>query len=164
MNKHGLYDVYEQVHTPFWQTSAFFYGVIIITSLLLGIVAWYYLKKRKKVQLPIWTLSIHEIEQLKKNNIARVEQGKQFYSSLTIILKKYLQGRYAVDSIGKTDEELIGCLNTNKFSADLTRELQEIFSGVTIIKFANVQAAQEQIDRDIQRSIMFIKKTVPIQK
>lgn len=125
---------------------------------------WLYLRKRKKINLPLWIASIEEIELLKKNNVARANQGKQFYSALTNILKKYLHGRYSIDSIGKTDEELISYLNTQNFSIDITQELQEIFSGVTIVKFANVQAAQEQIDRDIQRSIMLIKKTIPIQK
>jgi short subunit fatty acids transporter len=164
MNKHGLYDVYEHVHIPFWQTSYFTYSIIALCILLIGLSICYYLKRRKKAQLPIWALSIDDIESLKRNNLARADKGKEFYSELTSILKKYLYRRFAVDSIGKTDAELIRYLNAQKFSVDLTQELQEIFSGVTIIKFANVQAAQEQIDRDIQRSIMFIKKTVPTQK
>lgn len=164
MNKHGLFDIYGAVYVPFWQTKAFIYGVIASFILLILALIWLYLKYRKKPSLPIWTRAIGDIEDLKKNNKATAASGKEFYVSLTSTLKKYMQDRYGFESIGKTDEELLEYLNQQHFSKDLIDMLKEIFLGVTIIKFANATAAQEQIDRDMQRSIIFIKRTIPSDK
>lgn len=164
MNKHGLFDIYGAVHIPFWQTKAFYYGVIVTLGILLIVIAWLVIKRKKKPKLPLWTLAITDIEALKKDNLATASKGKEFYGALTGILKRYLHDRYAFDSIGKTDEELIEYLNKQQFSPEMAEMLQEIFLGVTIIKFANAQAAQEQIDRDMQRSVLFVKRTIPSDK
>ena len=49
------------------------------------------------------------------------------------------------------------------FSAQCScwQELEIIFSGMELIKFANAQAMQEQIEQDLARSIEFIKQTTP---
>lgn len=164
MNKHGLYDIYGGVHVPFWQTRIFLYGVTASFFLLIILIIWLITQRKKQLPAYAWTKALDKIEALKNSQRAVVEHGKEFYGALTDIIKNYLQERYGYESIGKTDEELIQYLQQNHFSKDLIEILQEIFLGITIIKFANAQAAQEQIDRDMQRTILFIKRTIPSDK
>lgn len=163
MNKHGLFDIYGPEHIPFWQTNAFYVTLSILCLILAGLLLWIFIKKyaKKRSEEPSWVIALRELNALKKNNVATQAQGKQFYGALTTSLKKYLHGRYGYDSMGKTDEELIKYLETQRFPIALTQELQTIFLGGTMIKFANGIAMQEQIEGDLGRSIVFIQKTIP---
>lgn len=163
-NSLGLYDIYGHWHVPFWQTRAFYVIISLIIFLILSLIAWYLIKRywARKPQMPIWDEVLHELYDLKKRNIATAEQGKEFYCVLTMSLKKYVHGRYGLDGLHKTDDEFVQFLQKNTFAPELLVILQEIFSGSTIIKFANAHAIQETIEKDLNSSITFVKQTIPI--
>lgn len=166
MSEQGLYDIYGIWHVPFWQTKSFYAFVGFVCLLVLFFVARSIFKRlrAKKKLLPAWEIALQKLRELQAHNIATQERAKQFYGSLTVILKNYLHARYSFDAQGKTDKELLVYLRDvreHRFDNKLVNELEEIFSGMELIKFANVQAMQEQIEKDLARTIGFIKQTVP---
>ena len=163
MTEQGLYDIYGTWHVPFWQTKAFYYGVGLIGLLILFASLYIIIKKlcSQKRTKTSWDHALDELEQLRKNKVISAERGKEFYFAVTDILKRYLQARFEYTTQGKTDEELLHYLEKSDFPRDLLTDLRTIFSGSTTIKFANVQALQEQIEQDLERSFSFIKKTTP---
>lgn len=167
----GLYDIYGQWHVPFWQTRLFYGGVALLCLIVLCIIARRVLthfKKNKPVLSP-WDEALQSLESLKQDNIATVAQGKHFYGILTSVLKKYIHKRYGFEeydtgsvsdeSLAKTDYEFIQYLQKKSFPQDLTEQLQRIFMGSMVIKFANVEAIQEQIEKDLALAISFINQT-----
>lgn len=166
MNEHGLYDIYEQWHVPFWQTTLFYVVCAIVCLIIVSIGIYYAVRhyRSKRVMLSPWDQALRDLNQLKQDNIATAAQGKQFYSRLTAILKKYVHQRYGFDegdALAKTDQEFIEYLYQNKFGQELVEQLQAIFMGSMVVKFANVQAIQEQIEKDLALAISFIKRTQP---
>jgi len=160
MTEKGLYDIYTTHHIPFWQTTWFYSCIVTIISLILLFVVYHIIKKikaRKKTQVPFWEQSLRAIKQLKID----IAQGKQFYAKLTTILKRYITVRYHVNVENKTDDELIAYLADKKLLDELLLDdLRSIFTGSVTIKFANAQAAQEQMERDYSKAINFINKTI----
>lgn len=165
LNELGLYDVYGQWHVPFWHTTTFYIAISIIVLLLLALLGWYSYKKYslKSKKVECWEIALIQIDHLQKNNYARVEQAKEFYCALTVILKRYMHERYGFDAREKTDQEFLRYLEEQKFSTLFMQDLITIFEGSTIIKFANASAAQQQIDQDFAVAKSFIKKTIPAQ-
>lgn len=163
MNKHGLFDIQGTWHVPLWQTRMFYWGVLSFLCVILGIVLIRMVirYRAKKAQLPLWEQSILELETLKKGGIVSANHSKEFYLALTQIIKKYLQGRYGIECLGKTDDELLAHLTSIGFEPQAFSELQSIFSGMLDSKFANIQGVQERVERDWQRSIAFIRLTIP---
>lgn len=163
MNKHGLYDIRGTWHVPFWQTVPFkFVLAIVVVAIIIGTLFLVIKKRRARQQsLPYWVVAERSIQDLKKGGLVNGAHGKEFYLALTGILKKYLQDRYGIDLQGKTDDEVVCHLKTEHFDIREQEILQEIFSGMTTIKFANVHGAHEQIQCDWQRSLAFIQKTSP---
>jgi hypothetical protein len=162
-NSLGLYDIYGHWHVPFWQTRTFYFIIGLIIFIIISVIAWYLIKKylTRKPHMPIWDEVLYELHDLKKRNIATTDQGKEFYCALTMSLKKYVHGRYELDCLHKTDDELMQFLQKNSFAPELLITLQEIFAGSTVIKFANAQAMQETIEKDLNSSITFVKQTIP---
>ena len=93
-----------------------------------------------------------------------VVHGKEFYLATTSILKTYLNHRYGYQVLSKTDDEMIRYLQDINYDGSLIDQIEEVLQGSIIIKFANAQAAQEQINADYERVISIIKHTIPKEK
>ncbi len=161
----GLYENYGIWHIPFWQTTTFYIIIGIVVSLLFIFLLWFIIRKycigKGKQNIPTWAVALRKLEELKKQNIATVASGKMFYIATTAILKQYLEQRYGFDLQGKTDTEVINYLKRENASSELVQDIESIFAGSEMIKFANMQAAQEQINNDFECSIAIIKRTIP---
>jgi hypothetical protein len=121
-------------------------------------------RNRKKTTKP-WIVALAQLQDLKKQGRAQALHAKQFYFSLTTIIKEYLAARFGVDVKGKTDEELLIFLKTHAVLGSLLiDEIQRIVDGSVFVRFANEAAAQEHIDRDFARARDIITKTIPKEK
>ena len=166
--KTGLYGNYGMWHVPFWQTKTFCI-VVKVTACFIALVivivlyrAYKNYQKRKKV--PAWTVALQELHQLKKDHKTTAEQGEQFYVAISLLLKKYLHARFGYDVLGKTDDEVVVCLEQHQCDPKVTEKVRKILQGGVIIKFANAKAVQEQISDDYALAIAIIKQTTPKEK
>ena len=163
--KTGLYENYEVWHVPFWQTQKFqlaleIIGCLIVLLLIVFLVrkyVWYC--KRKK--LPLWDQALLNLSYLKTEHKIDVLYAKEFYLTVSALLKKYFHDRFGYDLISKTDEEAVLYLQEHYSDSDNLEEIKKLLQGSVIIKFANAQAAQEQIEHDYVRAIAIIKRTIP---
>jgi hypothetical protein len=163
--KTGLYENYGLWHVPIWQTEKFQLGIKIAAGLLILLIVAYvvrkYLQYRKRKKLPLWDQALADLNTLKQEHKVDVLYGKEFYVTVSVLLKKYFHDRFGYDLIGKTDDEMIQYLQEHYPDTQSIEDIKALLQGSVIIKFANVQAAQEQIDHDYVRSIAIITKTIP---
>jgi hypothetical protein len=166
--KTGLYENYGLWHVPIWQTEKFQLGIKIAAGLLLFLIVAYVIRKyvqyRKRKKLPLWDQALLELNQLKQEHKVDVLYGKEFYVTVSALLKKYFYDRFGYDVVGKTDDEMIQYLQEHYPDTQSIEDIKALLQGSVIIKFANVQAAQEQIDHDYVRSIAIITRTIPEKK
>jgi len=74
-----------------------------------------------------------------------------------------LVSQYGKDRVGLIlfSDEVVNYLKNNKVKLELLQDVESILGGAVTIKFANAQAAQEQIHSDFERSVLLIKRTIP---
>ena len=162
--KTGLYENYGAWHVPFWQTDSFLLGIKIITVLLclfivIGIfIIYLHYKKRKTLSIQEQLLA--DLYQLKIDHKVQVSFGKEFYVSLSEVIKKYFFYCFNYDVLGKTDSELIHYLYNTHTNQEIIEEIKQIVHGSEIIKFANAQAAQEKIVCDYNSIVSLVKQTI----
>jgi hypothetical protein len=160
-----LHDIYDVWHVPFWQQRWFYWTVwavcIALFLILLCIaIKKYYARKKNSAKKP-WDTAFESLSLLQEKKVTTIEEGGNLYVSLTHILKKYLHQRYGFDIASKTDDEVITYLEEQRFEPSLLADIREIFEGSVYIKFAHVHVMQEHIEKDLARSIAFIKATLP---
>jgi hypothetical protein len=68
------------------------------------------------------------------------------------------------DLMSKTDEEAVQYLQEHYVDVLGVEEIKALLQGSVIIKFANAQAAQEQIEHDYLRAVAIITRTIPEKK
>ena len=66
--------------------------------------------------------------------------------------------------LGKTDDEVVYYLQEHHEDTSLIEEIKALLQGGIIIKFANAQAAQEQIEHDYVRAVGIVTRTIPKKK
>lgn len=127
-------------------------GLIVIVLLLIQ------RKKRKdaaKKQLPPYEEAIVALQQLDNAELLKENKSKEYYSSLTEIVKRYLDREVDSSALESTSDELITRLmmhkNAGSFDFDLEtiRKLDAIFKRADLVKFAkmNQAAGQAEVDR-----------------
>jgi hypothetical protein len=164
MDQNGLYDIYSVWHVPFWQTSWFYWaviGLIILLCIVLvwSVYRWYRLRNRQPITS--WEKALHIITKLQKKTYTTQQEGKQCYFVLTTILKQYLEERFAYPIAHKTDEEAASYLEHQQLEPNLKKNVQEILRGCLLIKFANEQAVNEQIQAHLALAKEAVLSTIP---
>ena len=163
-DENGLYDIYSIWHVPFWKTQTFLLIVGIISTVIIFTIVWFLFKKFKrikKIERSAWDIALTSLKKLQDQTYTTKEEGKQVYFEITEILKRYIQSRYALDVHSRTDEELINFLHEQDLPIIVKTTIKKIGEGSLLIKFANQQAMQTQIDHDITLSIDMIRATIP---
>ncbi|NBP02447.1 MAG: DUF4381 family protein [Proteobacteria bacterium] len=155
-------DIYDISYQPFWKETWFFLLAIIVCSSLIGVIVyWLYKKQQKKVQPQYWQIALYHLQHIKDQNI---QDSAFVYAALTTIIKQYLQTRYAVPLVALTDDQFIAALKNNScFDTATKQAIKELFNDVVLIKFAQQQAAQQQIVDAIEKAIALIGKTKTIE-
>jgi Domain of unknown function (DUF4381) len=163
--KTGLYENYGLWHVPIWQTEQFKLAMKVSAIIILLMIVLFcvrkYVQYRKRKKLSLWDQALADLNQLKQEHKVDVLYGKEFYVTVSALLKKYFYDRFGYDVIGKTDDEMIRYLQEHYPDVQSIEDIKALLQGSVIIKFANVQAAQEQIDHDYVRSIAIITRTIP---
>ena len=166
--KTGLYENYGLWHVPFWQTQNFklamHIGLSLVILCIVVLLIKKYLEYRKRKKLPLWDQALLELTQLKKEHKVDVKHGKEFYLTISALLKRYFHDRFEYDVLGKTDAETIEYLEKNYCDEWIVAETKALLHGSVIIKFANAQAAQDQIEDDYIRAVAIIQRTIPEKK
>lgn len=162
VNKIDFYDIYDYIYVPFYKTRFFIITVIILVFLTLAVLTYFFIKKRKQKTIKIPTPSEIALQALSKfspQNYETKKEFKVFYFEITKIIKKYLQDRFKLDLIEKTDEELIAHLKAQSFEKSIIKKLEKVLQGSLLIKFANAQALREQAQTDLNTIVTVIKET-----
>ncbi len=169
--KEQLADIYELWHIPFWQTKWFFwvsFTLIVFVCLLITFIIY---KRINKKAVSACKQALDKLNKL--HAIATVKHGKQFFYSLSTIIKTYLYEELyknaKVETFkniqGLTDDQIISLLpQIQLFNAEQIDNLKHIFAGINFIKFANQKAAKKNIDEALQSAKQFVEQTSKLVK
>ncbi len=159
-----FFDIYEYYEPPIW-SNPWVQGVAIALVILgIGALLSYFFFYRKKSAISSWEWARRELNKLAARDYLTKEDYKNFYFSITQLLKKYLHKRYQWNTEDKTDDELIEFLQGHGFDGMLLERLKKMLQGAVWVKFANEAALRTQIETDRQIVTTIIEQTKPADK
>jgi hypothetical protein len=147
----------------------------LLPLLLLGLVVYLFFRRKKlkearERQLPPYEEAMKALEQLDASEILRENRSKAYYSSLTEIVKRYIDREVDDTAMESTSDELIERLQLHKdaghfeFDNETIKKLEGIFSRADLVKFAKMQQeiGQARADRtSIEEIINETKEVLP---
>lgn len=141
------------------------FGALLIVAALM-----YYLLRRKKKPTPIKEmapeieLQPHEkaLKALNELNNAQLWQRglvKEYQSSLTDIIRTYLQDRYGVRATEMTTDEIVDALQKTGFNTEYRQELKEILQVADLVKFAKAVPEANIHSQFMEKAVHFVEQT-----
>jgi hypothetical protein len=157
-----LFDLYGLWYEPFWH-KPWFWPCLISLGLLLCVASlhWFMQKRksRKRLLKEPWQEALEQLDVLRIQECTNVLLRKNFYLDLTSILKRYLIRRYGLSLESKTDEEILIMVKDSEFPIEYFINLSAIFNGALYVKFADQDAAFDQMAQDLEGTISIVKFT-----
>ncbi len=156
------------LYTPQAQTAWYYYlaGGII----LLGVILWLLFHRRKKTEeleekdtrTPD-ERAFDELQELKAMPYLTEEKWREWYFALTEIWRRYLDGRYQVDTLEATTLEVKAILDSLPFDETDRREIEDFLDRADFVKFARQVPESGTPEQDYAWVWAFIERTKIVQ-
>ncbi|MCR9181476.1 MAG: hypothetical protein NXH73_00980 [Flavobacteriaceae bacterium] len=174
--KQPMFDIKPAIEVPTVKTDWLKYilwGLLIIA--IIAALIYFILRQKKKIeeakrQLPPFEEALVALKTLDTSGYLKENKVKDYYSSLTEIVKRYLDREVDDAALESTTDELILKLELHKDSGHLDfdkatiNRLREILKRADLIKFAKMQmeSGQAHLDRtDIEEIIKETHESIP---
>jgi hypothetical protein len=144
----------------------------ILIIILAGIITWLairFLRKFKKSdsgevsnipEEPAHVIALRELERLKNEELWQKGEIKKYYTTLTEILRQYLENRFRVFSLELTTAETLDALIKTGFKKNESyNDLKKVLSGADLVKFAKHNPVGSENESHFQNSWNFVLAT-----
>lgn len=145
------------------------YGAIalIILSLIVWYVVWYIRNKwqgrvrdvKPAPKLPPHVIAIKALDELRNRKLWQNGKHKLYYSTLTEILRLYIEGRWEVGALEMTTDEIITALRDVDIKHDSRSNLVAILRTADMVKFAKALPDAEENEQLFDYAYYFVENT-----
>lgn len=165
-----IYDIVGPKEAPVTFAEAIPWIVIVI---VMGLVVWLlarllprtplgrFVKKEKPAE-PAHVVAYRELEKLRSEELWQKGEVKEFYSRLSDILRRYIDGRFSIQSPELTTDETVRKLQRSGFvKNDLLASVKGILSDSDMVKFAKYIPGEEINKASLEEAKRFVDMTRP---
>ena len=145
------------------------YGAIgfIILMLLVWYIVWYIRNKwqgrvrevKPAPKLPPHVIAIKALDELRNRKLWQNGKHKLYYSTLTEILRLYIEGRWEVGALEMTTDEIITALRDVDIKHDSRSNLVAILRTADMVKFAKALPDGEENEQLFDYAYYFVENT-----
>lgn len=145
-----LIDIYEMVYTPWWQTSWFYWCVLIFCCfLILGVIVafWYFKKKKGEGRAGYDPMKRLEATQ------PLIDKGisNEFYHEVVLLVKSSFAKTFNFSDQGKTDTQIMSYIDELAISPDIKRTVVGLFRTAEKARFASVRIESDVMKEDFDQ-------------
>jgi len=135
-----------------------------------GFGLYYYLRRRKdrwllsaqQPQRPPHEIAIMELRRLEEKKLWQKGFVKQYYSEVTEIIRRYIEGRFGVMALEMTTEEVMHNVKQTAMSSEVQETLSKFLNDADLVKFAKYQPAPEENEAELQMAYDIVHGTKPV--
>jgi len=166
----GIYDVKPPMtaHYTLWDVLRIT-GYVILALMALSILLYVILrlKHRKKGFFrkevppePAHVIALRELDRLKEEKLWQQGQLKEYYTRLTEIIRKYVEGRYGVPAMEQTSMEILENLKFTGFEDETTyHALEQLLMLSDLVKFAKELPLPDKNESNMLNAYVFVNHT-----
>ena len=174
---HSIFDIKPQMDMPFkfGEVSGYvkwMFLALLIVALLLYVayrVLRHYGKSLHDIFHTTPPLPPHEVarmalERLYVQRLWQAEKHKLYYSTLTDILRTYIDGRFGVGAMEMTSDEIIEAMRKIDLPQKNAMDLTEILRSADLVKFAKAMPEAEENEAAYDAAWNFVEQTKPVEQ
>ncbi|MFQ5649343.1 MAG: hypothetical protein ACE5IY_05325 [bacterium] len=157
---HGLQEDYRKI--IIWSSIA-------LAFLVLVAISFYIWRRRKagkgilpqKVEppRPAHEIALEELTALKASSLLAEGRVKAYYSHMSDIIRRYIEGRYFIVALEMTTRELIEELQNAEVEDETIALIQEFLAVCDLVKFAKYQPGAKAHDATFDKAFNLVQRT-----
>lgn len=113
-------------------------------------------------RLPPHEWAYEELRRLLERRVAEGEDAAAFYAEISRIIKQYLSGRYRVDLLDKTTEEVPASLRQAGVAREILEPVRALLEVADRVKFARESADAAARRRGVDEAYRLVDRTKPV--
>ncbi|SFU60282.1 conserved repeat domain-containing protein [Pustulibacterium marinum] len=175
--KQKMYDIKPLVEVEKSNIDWLAYWWILIPLAIIGfLIYWFVIRKKplteeeKIALLPPFDRAMEELKRLENSKYIIESKHKEYYSELTIIVKRYLEEETHISALESTTDELFLKLEMLQDSGNIELEsetianFKKVLQKADLVKFARVKPDDSQVNTDtkvIEEVVVKTKESLP---
>lgn len=154
-----------------------YYPIIggILLALLLIALAVYIIKRireRKSLipfkqleepKLPPYEQAIKELDEIKQNKLWQQGKEKEYHTSITDTLRKYIVDRFGVNAMEMTSAEILDSVCKIDDVIPAYDKLEQVLKLADYVKFAKFRPLPDENDLSLMNAYFFVNQTKPVE-
>lgn len=166
--KYKVKDIKQQFKYPltFREVWPWATGVIVVICLVLLIMKIINNMKENKnifgkpiVVDPPHIVALRKLDRLRGKKLWQNGKSKIFYSEITDTMREYLEGRYKIKAKESTTNEIFKELSEIEIEDNLKESLHDLFVLADLVKFAKMEASEDENKEALPTAVKFINST-----
>ncbi len=143
---------------------------ILLLALLVALI-WFFIWSRKnnkplikipsRPPPPAHVIALSKLEELKKKQLWQKGMIKEYHTSLTDILRSYLEAIYKINAAEMTSFEILQALKQQIIEENQLKELKKVLELADMAKFAKARPMAADNELSFNLVLNFIKSTAP---
>jgi len=117
-----------------------------------------FISKPKPV-LPPHVIALSELDKIKNEKLWQQGREKEFHTQVTDVLRNYIEGRFGINAMEMTSDEILSYLSENKEAEAVFNNLKQILKSADLVKFAKMKYLPNENEQSITNSYSFINET-----
>lgn len=141
-------------------------GVLVVAAIVFVI---FYIKrlkegkslipKRSKPPRPAHEIALEALAGLQKSDLLALGQVKEYYTTLSDIVRHYIEGRFFIMAMEKTTTQLLSLLHEQGFDEKIIEPVRTILTKSDLVKFAKFVPPAEEHAAVRQSAVGFVEST-----
>ena len=161
---------------PFYWSELFTWvGHVLLAFLVVGIIVLVLLKYvlKKKVPfidqtpqpvIPPHIVALEKLEEIKVQKIWQCGDIKVFYTQVTDVLRVYLEGRFGINAMELTSDEIMALVKKEPGLNEVRAALKDLLTLADLVKFAKMVPIENQNERSLLIAFDVVDKTKPVEE
>ncbi|HEY0029644.1 MAG TPA: hypothetical protein VGC65_02710 [Bacteroidia bacterium] len=141
-------------------------GAGILATIILIILLLRYFKKKKpevvipeEPKIPAHIIAFEKLDKLKEEKLWQEGKLKQYHSTLTDILREYIENRFKIQALEQTTDEILFGFRNVAIDNESKSKLKQVLILADLVKFAKEQPLPGENEMSMTNSYDFINGT-----
>ena len=141
-----------------------------LAILIIAVLLVYYFRKRKKEEpvfkvsskpkLPPQQIALTALDELRLKKLWQSGQVKEYHTELTDIVRVYLEGKFDINAMEMTTDEIMESLENTQVNAQAKDKIRKVFQLADLVKFAKQQPLPLEHDASLNNAMDFVKESM----
>ena len=144
-------------------------AILALIAFIIFLIKKYWKKKpapivEKKPDIPPHIIALEALEKLRNEKLWQEGKIKIYHSTITDIIRVYIEARFKIDTLEQTTEEILHSFKNIELSTEVKAKLKQLLILADLVKFAKEQPLPNENELSLNNAVEFVNFTKEVKE